>query len=477
MRRRSTRLVAAALAAVVTLSLVACTPGDPTVPSPAGTRDVGIQLFQWNWNSIATECIDVLGPAGISWVLTSPPQEHITGPEWWTSYQPVSYQVESRLGTREEFAAMTETCADAGVEIIADAVINHMTGQDAPGTGWAGSAFEHYDYPGIYGEADFHHCTDTASGDILDYNDADQVQNCELLNLADLATETDHVRETLTAYLLDLLDLGVAGFRIDAAKHMPAEDVKAVVDALPDGTRIMQEVIRASLEPITPEQYVGNGQVFEFTFARDLKSMLDSAFIETADRVGPQYAQLASEDAIVFVTNHDTERNGETLSYRDGDAYLLANIAMLAQPYGTPVLYSGYPFEDRNQGPPQDADGRVQDVDCDSGQWECLQRWAPIERMLAWRSAVGDAAVQDVVKEDGVWAFYRGELGFVVLNSNTEPYEAELPTSLVPGRYVDAITGLEAMVHPDGTVNVSVAPLSALAIDVSTWMSTAGRNP
>ncbi len=103
MRRRSTRLVAAALSAVVALSLVACTPGDPTVPSPAGSRDVGIQLFQWNWNSIAAECTDVLGPAGISWVLTSPPQEHILGEQWWTAYQPVSYKIESRLGTREQF--------------------------------------------------------------------------------------------------------------------------------------------------------------------------------------------------------------------------------------------------------------------------------------------------------------------------------------------------------------------------------------
>jgi alpha-amylase len=83
-----------------------------------GTRDVGIQLFEWNWDSIARECTDHLGPAGISWVLTSPPQEHIEGTQWWTNYQPVSYRIESRLGNREEFAAMVETCTTAGVDII-----------------------------------------------------------------------------------------------------------------------------------------------------------------------------------------------------------------------------------------------------------------------------------------------------------------------------------------------------------------------
>lgn len=64
--------------------------------------------------AIATECTDTLGPAGYARVVTSPPQEHIVGEEWWTAYQPVSYRVESRLGTREQFAAMVETCHDAG---------------------------------------------------------------------------------------------------------------------------------------------------------------------------------------------------------------------------------------------------------------------------------------------------------------------------------------------------------------------------
>ena len=277
--------------AILALSIIllsGCTPA-PSAPEPAGSRDVGIQLFQWNWNSIASECTDVLGPAGIAWVLTSPPNEHIVGREWWTSYQPVSYLVESRLGTRDEFATMVSTCADAGVDVIADAVINHMTGQEVPGTGWAGSAYEHYDYPGIYGPGDFHHCTESATGDIMDYSDAAEVQNCELVNLADLATETERVRATIGAYLTDLLDLGVAGFRIDAAKHVPARDVAAIVSALPEGTRILQEVIRGAGEPIAPEDYAANGQVFEFAFARDLKGMIESATLSNGESFGPDF--------------------------------------------------------------------------------------------------------------------------------------------------------------------------------------------
>ncbi|MEL0135028.1 MAG: hypothetical protein VW803_02455, partial [Aquiluna sp.] len=79
---------------------------------------IGVQLFMWPWDSIAKEC-EFLGDSGVDWVLTSPPQEHITGAAWWTVYQPVSYKIESRLGNREQFANMVDTCADNGVEIIA----------------------------------------------------------------------------------------------------------------------------------------------------------------------------------------------------------------------------------------------------------------------------------------------------------------------------------------------------------------------
>ncbi|MEK8109816.1 alpha-amylase family glycosyl hydrolase [Micromonospora sp. M12] len=54
------------------------------------------------------------------------------------------------------------------------------------------------------------------------------MQNCELVNLSDLKTESDYVRTKIAAYLNDLLSLGVDGFRMDASKHMPAADIAAI---------------------------------------------------------------------------------------------------------------------------------------------------------------------------------------------------------------------------------------------------------
>ncbi|WP_235521140.1 alpha-amylase [Cellulomonas sp. Leaf395] len=465
---------ATALVGALMLLLAACaaTPEPSTVER---RRDVGVQLFQWTWDAIAAECTDTLGPDGYAWVVTSPPQEHIVGDQWWTAYQPASYRVESRLGTREQYAAMVQTCHDAGVDVWTDAVINHMTGQDAPGTGWAGSSYTHYEYPGLWTDADFHHCGLTPNDDIASYQDAAQVQTCELVNLADLATESDHVRSTITAYLEDLLSLGVDGFRIDAAKHMRADDIAAIVANLPDGTGIAQEVIRGSGEPITPEEYLGNGDVYEFAYGKELQGVLAGSPGRALD-LGTSSTWVPSDQAVVFVDNHDTERNGSTLSYADGDEYALANVLMLAGSYGTPVVYSGYAFSDRDAGPPQAAGGRVLDAACEKapevdpqdGDWVCQHRWPAIIGMVGWRNVVGDAPRVDEWSEGDAVAFGRGERGFVVVNAGDDELRTELATSLPDGDYCDVLATGDCAVATvrDGALTVEVPPRTAQAWDV-----------
>ena len=213
------------------------------------------------------------------------------------------------------------------------------------------------------------------------------MQTCELVNLADLATETDHVRSTITAYLEDLLSLGIDGFRIDAAKHMPAEDIAAIVAGLPEGTGIAQEVIRGSGEPITPEQYLGNGQVFEFGYAQGTEGVLAGCprlALELGRSSGFGCRPTTRWCSSTTTTPSATARR----SVRRRRPYRSANVLMLASATAPRCSTAATPSLDRDAGPPQDADGRVVDASCASGgptttrDWVCQHRWPAVAGMV-----------------------------------------------------------------------------------------------
>ena len=460
-RRRGRRALGTTLAAGVVATGLAAT---ATPASAVGDDDVILNMFQWTWTSVAQECTSTIGPAGFDAVQVSPPQEHIQGTEWWTSYQPVSYKIESKLGTREEFEAMVDACGEAGVGVVADAVINHTTGADqGAGTGVAGTSFAEDDFPGVpYGAGDFNDCRKN----IANYGDRQEVQNCRLVSLQDLRTSSPGVQDKIAGYLNDLIDLGVQGFRIDAAKHMPAEDLAAIKAKLSDpDVYWVQEVIGAGGEPIQPAEYVGNGDVHEFNYGRQLKEAFGG---QISSLQGIADGKLPSEQAGVFVDNHDTERNGETLTYKDGDAYRLANVFMLAFGYGSPSVYTGYTFDDKDAGAPGATATGVADAECDSGAWTCTHRLPEIQGMVTFHHAVAGTEVTDWWDDGGNQiAFGRGEAGFVALNNGDGEAEHTYTTSLPAGEYTNVAAGDGAetyTVAADGTFTATVPARGAVAL-------------
>jgi alpha-amylase len=417
----------------------------PAAAAPPAGRDTIATLFEWNWGSVATECRAFLGPAGYGYVQVSPPQEHVRGRQWWVAYQPVSYRIESRQGTRAQFKAMVDACHGAGVKVIVDAVVNHMAGgQDRGATGWAGSAYTHYDYPGTYQTQDFHHCGRNGDDDIVNYRDRYEVQNCELVDLADLDTGAEYVRGRLAGYLNDLLSLGVDGFRLDASKHMPAGDIAALKARLSRPAYLVQEVIQGDGEPIQPAEYTGNGDVHEFRYGRALGRVFRHEKLAYLNNFGQPWGFLPSGRAAVFVDNHDTQRaGGDTLTFRDNAIYALANAFMLAWPYGSPTVMSSFEFADPDQGPPADASGRTEDSACFVRGWRCEHRWQVIANMVRFHNAVaGTPVVNWYDNGNNHIAFGRGGRGYLTINDEDQAVNGRFyHSNLAPGRYCDVIHG------------------------------------
>ncbi|EIN05398.1 glycoside hydrolase family 13 protein [Punctularia strigosozonata HHB-11173 SS5] len=397
-----------------------------------------VQLFQWNWDSIAQECTQYLGPAGYEWVQISPPSEHVTGDSWWTDYQVVSYTLTSKRGNRDQFANMVSTCKSAGVNIIADVIWNHMAGTDS-GSGVAGNTFTHYDYPGTYSGFDFHYCGTTGDA-ILDWGNKTQLQTCQLENLADLNTETEYVRSRLAQYGNDLLSLGVAGFRLDAAKHVNIDSLSNIVSRLSSKPYITQEAL-GSGQPIPPESYNTLGDVTVSDYYGDLQKAFTSTNLASLNGIEKKFA-VASSGASVTVATHDSEHGSGSLTYQSANnSYTLAHVFMLAYPYGTPTILSSYTFDNTDAGGPNGNYGTCYGSGGVNG-WLCQHRWTPIAGMAAFRNTVGSAAVSNWQQgSTNQIAFGRGSAGFVAINNESGAWSKTFTTSLPDGTYCNVIDG------------------------------------
>jgi alpha-amylase len=448
-------------------------PGQIATPD---NRTAFVQLFEWKWTDVARECESYLGPKGFAAVQISPPNEHNWIPSgdgapypWWMRYQPVSYSLDrSRGGTRAEFIDMVNRCNAVGVGIYADAVINHMTS----GSGTTSSSGNHpwgvKSYPGVpYGTGDFHSdCT------VTNYQDAGNVQNCQLVGLQDLNTGASYVRGKIADYLVDLVNIGVKGFRVDAAKHVSPGDLGAIVSAVNGRVASrpfwMLEVIGAGGEAVQPSQYfgLGDGQVTvtEFAYGPQLfGKFAGGGRLADLRTFGESWGLMPSGKAVAFTDNHDKQRGhgggGNYLTYHNGPTYDLANVFMLAWPYGYPVLMSSYAFNrttafDTSHGPPFNAsngatrgpwDGASQPA-CFSqsvGGWVCEHRFRPIGNMVAFRNAALPSWFTSDWWDNGgnQIAFGRGDKGFVVINKEGASLSRTFQTSLAAGSYCDVISG------------------------------------
>lgn len=437
-----------------------------------------VHLFEWSWNDIAKECEDFLGPQGYSAVQVSPPYEHKIGNEWWVRYQPVKHVLsQSRSGSAEEFKSMVKRCEKVGVDIYVDAVINHVARASipgVPGTGTAGSIFNAatLEYP-LFSAADFHkpecHIQQSDYG-----NNANNVRLCMLANLPDLDTSADYVQSVLANYLNQFIDIGVKGFRIDAAKHMTPEDLAGIYSRLNSrDIYLYHEVIDNGGESISASEYTGLGSITEFKFSGAVSDRFLNGGIADLKQM-PEWGLLPSDKALIFTDNHDNQRGhgsgGNIVTFKKPQMYKLANIFMLSWPYGTPRVMSSYAFDNTDQGPPSAPVHSNGTVNCGLGEWECEHRWPVIANMMKFNNATRDAMTLTNWWQDGAnrIAFGRGNKGFVVINRTDNPLQTTLQTAMPPGEYCDIVQGADCnktiIVDNNGRINVNVPPYQASAL-------------
>ena len=221
-----------------------------------GQKGAIVELFGWPHDDVAKEC-ELLGKMGYLGAKLFPAMEQLMSYQpmagelnpWNFMFQPVSYRLDGRMGTRSQLRKMIQICRSHNVRVYADAVINHMVGSgndvnkhhrsgctgfpnktsslDFPASSVGHSPFftqgfcymtnentnlpSSQEFPAVpYGPTDFH-CERALNSwtDPLDLNAG------WLVGLVDLNTEKENVQQRIADYLVDLISIGFSGFRID----------------------------------------------------------------------------------------------------------------------------------------------------------------------------------------------------------------------------------------------------------------------
>ena len=263
----------------------------------------------------------------------------------------------------------------------------------------------------------------------------------------------------------------------------PVSDLSAITSAVSGSPYVYQEVIEGGNDEISPTEYTGIGDVTEFRYGDVVGDAFRNGSIAGLNQLDGRML-LPSADAIAFIDNHDTQRNGRAkLTYKDGSSYALAEAFMIAYPYGVPRVMSSFDFTNPDSSPPAAGNGTTLPVSCGQG-WVCEHRWRTTENMVGLRNAAADAPLTNWWSNgNDQIAFGRGNRAFVAFNRSDMPLTTTFQTSPPSGTYCDVMngdpgenscTGPTYIVDGSGRVNATVPANGALGLHVDAHTTGGG---
>ncbi|MBT9310655.1 alpha-amylase family glycosyl hydrolase [Leptothoe kymatousa] len=459
-----------------------------TFPMQAAQADVILHAFDWSYQDIADNA-DAIADAGYKAVLVTPPLKSPKkgGCEWYLRYQPQDFRVIDNCdGNKESFVNAIKALDANGVRTYADVVVNHMANERQAATTFPGDrTLKEYDNnkdywakqilygdsngngvldngilpddgknDGLFDSSDFH-----SAKCISDYNDRNAVifdricggnGDTGLPDLKDSVPDNNWVNDQRKQYIQALYDLGVRGFRIDAAKHMPMGAIQYFVpDAVANDSQIFAEIITSGgttasdyqlfLNPYLsqlPEQF----GAYDFPLLNALKNAF--AFGQPLSDIANPYATgnaLENSRAVTVVVTHD-------IPYNDGFRYLifdesadnskdedLAYAYIMGRDGGTPLV-----FDDRSTGLPKYGGPS------NNERWVGVWKQDMMKNMIDFHNRMQGKPMDVLAADECALLWRRGEDGIVGINKCGDERSFTVDTSFKlkwDHPYTDILTG------------------------------------
>ena len=264
------------------------------------------------------------------------------------------YEIDPKFGTMEDLKELVELCHGRGVQIILDLVVNHTSTRHV----WFQkflTAHQNYDDSDPY--YDFY-TWGTGSQPGRSFHKLGNTSHFYEGNFSnempELNYDNPNVRQAMVDVAKFYLDLGVDGFRFDAAKYIYYGEAERNTD--------FWDWYMAQLRSIKPDVY-SVAEVWDGDGVTIPYNSSTNCFNFTMSQVGGQIAQTAANgdpgvmaryiesylqqiralrpDAMLcsFIANHDMDRTAGFLPISNGRAFVGANLNILTP--GSPFIYYG----------------------------------------------------------------------------------------------------------------------------------------
>ncbi|KLV07010.1 alpha-amylase [Photobacterium aquae] len=443
--------------------------------SPA--TNVILHAFDWPYGDIAKHAA-AIARAGFKAVLVSPPMKsHKSdrGTPWWQRYQPQDYRViDNQLGNTDDFKAMIQSLNQNGLHTYADVVFNHMANESSirddlsyPSSATIAEYQTQADYVEkikLYGDLSqpiFTKSDFVTAFPIKNWRSPWEVQHGRISGgntdpgLPTLRTN-DNVVKQQQNYLNALMQLGIKGVRIDAAKHLTIDHINRLWgNQIPDGLHIFGEIITDGgaskeeynlfLAPYLQHTPLG---AYDFPLFHTIYNVLENK-APMADLSNPYSVgeALAYDRAITFAITHDIPNNAVFLEQvmSETNEYL-AYSYILGRDGGVPLIYSDLNTSNivNSQGNPR---------------WQNSWQNPALQGMIAFHNRMHGLPM--AIMEVGInhLVFSRGDEGIVAINRG----DIALKITLPEGQYYEFISGTPLMVT-NTTSSVVLAAKQAMML-------------
>jgi alpha-amylase len=403
----------------------------------AAQADVILHAFNWKYSDVTARSTAIQS-AGFKVVMVAPAYRS-EGAAWWGRYQPQDQRlIDNPLGDTATFTTMVSTLQQKGIRVYADVLLNHMANEsnqrsdlNYPGQAllgiYAGNTSK-YNALRLYGDLRYNYLSAGDFGPkicITDYNNTFQVQNYRLcgggadVGLPDLLG-SDYVVAQQQAYLLALKNIGVKGFRIDAAKHMSNSHINRVLSAdIKSGMHIFGEVITSGgagnseydnfLKPYLDS--TGHG-AYDFPLHNQIRNAFSiNGSMNNLVDPGAYGQALAADRAVTFTITHDIPNNsGFRYLIMDATDETLAYAYIIGRGQGTPMVYS-----DNNES----GDNR----------WVNAYARTDLKNMIGFHNATQGTDFQVLSYSSCHLIFRRGNVGIVGINKCGNTVSATINTN------------------------------------------------